>query len=74
MYNYTLSILQAIKRRNSDVGENNCRVVQVTFYNYNRYAGANKELNSIVFFTRFTTDLLLLLILKTCVDLVALLS
>jgi hypothetical protein len=54
MYSYALSMLQDIRRRNSDAGESNSRVVgvtslQVTMYSYDRYAGANQALNSIVF-------------------------
>jgi hypothetical protein len=54
MYSYSLSMLQDIRGRNSDVGESNSRVVgitslQVTMYNCDRYAGANEALNCIVY-------------------------
>jgi hypothetical protein len=54
MYNYTLSMLEDIRGRNSDAGESNSRVVDatsfhITMYNCDRYAGANQALNSIVY-------------------------
>jgi hypothetical protein len=54
IYSYSLSMLQDIRGRNSDVGESNSRVVgvtslQETMYNCDRYPGANQPLNSIVY-------------------------
>jgi hypothetical protein len=67
-------MLQDIRGRNSDAAESKSRVLgvtslQVTMYNWDRYAGANETLNSIVF-DLFIADLHLPLILKSCVGLV----